>query len=89
MTRIPVVAKADESGPVHPRHGVPLTFGVPLPQGVARDDEAWTIVGGDGRQRAVQTRVLDRWPDGSVRWLLVDAQIDICLLYTSPSPRDS
>jgi hypothetical protein len=30
----------------------------------------------DGVRRPLQTRSLDRWPDGSVRWLLVDALVD-------------
>jgi hypothetical protein len=30
------------------------------------------IVGSDGVTRPVQTRITDRWPDGSARWLLAD-----------------
>jgi hypothetical protein len=77
MTRIPVLAKADGSGRLHSRRGVPVTFGVPVPRGSATESEGWTLVDSDNTRRAVQTRVLDRWADGSVRWLLVDAQIDI------------
>jgi exo-rhamnogalacturonan lyase-like protein len=77
MTRIPVLAKADGSGRLHPRRGVPVTFGVPVPKSSATESEGWTLVDSDNTRRAVQTRVLDRWADGSVRWLLVDAQIDI------------
>ena len=77
MTRIPVLAKADGAGPSQPRRGAPLTFGVPLARGAATEGNVWTIVEGNGARKAVQTQVLDRWPDGSARWLLVDAQIDI------------
>src|SRR5262245_13323162 len=77
MTRIPVLAKAYGSDPVHPRRSMPMTFGVPLARGAANESHGWMIVDGHGTRRTVQTRVLDRWPDDSVRWLLVDAQVDI------------
>ena len=77
MTRIPVAAKADGSGTLHPRRGAPATFGVPLPRGTAHDRDRWSTIDVGGVRRPVQTRVMDRWADGSVRWLLVDAQIDI------------
>jgi exo-rhamnogalacturonan lyase-like protein len=77
MTRIPVQAKAGDSGPPHLRRGLPLTFGVPLARGTARESDGWMIIDANATRRMVQTRVLDRWSDGSVRWLLVDAQVDI------------
>src|SRR6185503_19757208 len=70
------------------RAAEPVTFGVPLPQGLVREPTDWAIstgstgsVGpagsvGDGAWRAVQARVLDRWIDGSARWVLVDAAVD-------------
>src|SRR5579864_4320937 len=59
------------------RRSEPLTFGVPLPVGAAREHVPWTIAGLDGDRRAVQTQVLERWHDGSARWVLVDAQQDV------------
>ena len=59
------------------RRREPLTFGAPLPVGAAREPLAWTIAGLDGQPGAVQTQVLDRWLDGSARWVLVDAQQDV------------
>jgi len=51
----------------------PVTVGVPLPEGRLRDGSALAVV--DGAQRLpVQARVQSRWPDGSVRWLLLDWQ---------------
>jgi hypothetical protein len=38
--------------------------------------ENWRLVPGNGRAMPVQTRVLDRWRDGTVRWLLVDSTAD-------------
>jgi hypothetical protein len=54
------------------RTAEPVTFGVPLPQGLIEEPSNWTLAG-----RAVQTRVLDRWIDGTARWVLVDAQVDV------------
>jgi YetA-like protein len=60
-----------------PRRGEPLTFGVPLPRGFASDVAGWTFGPAGGPQQFVQARVLDQWPDGSVRWALVDVQADL------------
>jgi len=54
----------------------PLTFGVPFAQGALRDAAAlrcWRVT--TGAALPVQARVLSRWPDGSVRWALVDTQV--------------
>jgi len=50
----------------------PVTCGVPWPRGVLR--EASDLVMTDEARSAVplQARTLDRWPDGSVRWALLD-----------------
>ncbi|MEZ5317505.1 MAG: hypothetical protein R2752_08915, partial [Vicinamibacterales bacterium] len=58
------------------RRGEPVTFGVPLPEAAFADAGAWALTDADGRTQAVQTRTLERWRDGSVRWLLVDARVD-------------
>src|SRR6185295_8397778 len=55
--------------------GEPITFGVPLPLGAVHDQRAWRLTSPAGESSTVQARVLDRWRDGSVRWLLVDAQV--------------
>src|SRR5262245_8150224 len=76
--RIPVLAKP---GAAHPdkeaRHGEPLTFGVPLPRGLVKDVAGWTWVSPGTAPKPVQARALDAWPDGSVRWALVDVQADV------------
>ncbi len=53
------------------RRGEPVTVGVPWPRGVLRDDGYLACVGPEG-EVPLQTEVLDRWPDGSVRWVLCD-----------------
>src|ERR1043166_5192125 len=59
----------------------PVTCGIPWPRGALRDHTCLSMRDARGRDVALQTRVLDRWPDGSVRWVLLDwiAQADSAL----------
>ena len=76
--QIPVLTTAgDASSSPEPRQGEPLTFGVPLPRGLARDTDGWTFVSPGQPARPVQARATDRWADGSVRWALLDVRADI------------
>ena len=59
------------------RTAEPVTFGVPLPKGLIADPAGWRIRSGSAGWSGVQTRVLDRWVDGSARWVLVDAQVNL------------
>lgn len=58
--------------------GLPLTFGVPVRRGalpaVGGARLAWGAGGGAG-ESAAQTRIHSRWPDGSARWVLIDAAV--------------
>src|SRR4051794_20740146 len=74
--RIPVHTRYPQPN-VEPRRGEPLTFGVPLPRGLVHATTSWTCLSTDVGPTAVQVRALDRWADGSLRWALVDAQVDI------------
>lgn len=60
-----------------PRQSEPVTFGVALPTGQVREPVRWTLSASAGAPRLVQARPLDWWPDGSVRWMLVDSRIDV------------
>ncbi|MBI5136406.1 MAG: hypothetical protein HZA24_03605 [Nitrospirae bacterium] len=53
----------------------PLTFGVPLARGVLADPAALALTQG-GRALPVQGAATATWPDGSVKWLLVDTVVD-------------
>ena len=53
------------------RRGEPVTVGVPWPRGMLRDEGYLACVGPEG-EVPLQTEVLDRWPDGSLRWVLCD-----------------
>jgi hypothetical protein len=48
-----------------------------LAQGVLRDDQAAALFDECGKEIPLQTESLARWPDGSIRWLLLDFQIDL------------
>ena len=59
------------------RTGWPVTSGVPFRQGALVDPGTLTLSGDGGQTVPLQTDVLARWPDGSVRWLLVDFQTNL------------
>jgi hypothetical protein len=59
------------------RKGWPVTSGVPFAKGALTNDQSVALVTGDGQPVPLQTEVLVRWPDGSVRWLLLDFQVDL------------
>src|SRR5262245_20372885 len=50
----------------------PLTVGVPFPRGMLRAPEAVALLDWQQRPQPVQAECLARWPDGSVKWLLLD-----------------
>ncbi len=59
------------------RRNAPVTAGVPIPRGVLRDPHGVWLADPDGRPTVLQTQALERWPDGSVRWLLLDFLADV------------
>lgn len=52
----------------------PVTGGVPLAEGAAPEGTRFTLRDGQGQRVPLQTFVLARWRDGSVRWVLLDFQ---------------
>src|SRR5262245_35538011 len=50
----------------------PVTVGVPFPRGRLPWPTAVTLAGAGGRPLPCQVEPLGRWPDGTVRWLLLD-----------------
>ena len=67
-----------------PRHSFPLTHGCPFAQGALHDPGCvcLTTVGGD--ELSLQTTVLATWPDGSIKWLPLDTQVDVCAKQIMP-----
>jgi hypothetical protein len=59
------------------RAGWPVTSGVPLARGALSDERAAALFGEDGREIPLQATALARWPDGSIRWLLLDFSCDL------------
>ena len=55
----------------------PLSRGVPLPEGEVDGVEELWVEDGSENVLPAQFRVLGRWPDGSVKWVLVDWQADL------------
>lgn len=55
----------------------PLTVGVPFARGVRQTAGGLALRDDSGAALPVQTRVLATWPDGSVRWMLLDTQLDL------------
>jgi len=51
----------------------PVTAGVPFARGALKDGRSVLLTAGS-RQLPLQTEVLARWPDKSVKWLLLDFQ---------------
>jgi exo-rhamnogalacturonan lyase-like protein len=52
----------------------PVTTGVPFAQGALPAGTALALADAAGKAVPVQTRVLAKWPDGSIKWVLVDFQ---------------
>lgn len=59
------------------RHLEPVTCGIPWPRGVLYDLCRLSLHDELDNQAPLQARVLDRWPDGSVRWVLLDWQAGV------------
>ena len=55
--------------------GLPLRFGVPVPRAMLHRAPGATLEAAGTAPRDAQTRIHSRWPDGSARWVLVDATV--------------
>ena len=55
----------------------PVTSGIPLGPGQLRSDQQVALFDPAGKQIPLQTETLARWADGSIRWLLLDFQVDL------------
>lgn len=62
---------------VSSRRGEPVTCGVPLPPGLLEDQTHLALLDSSSRSCRLQRRVLDRWTDGSIRWVLLDFLADL------------
>src|SRR5882724_1498236 len=55
----------------------PVTCGIPWPRGALHDLSRLALRDARERRIPLQARVLDRWPDGSVRWVLLDWHAEV------------
>ncbi len=76
MAALDVPIRVVESAGVA-RQAAPVSASVPLPRGLLRDPHGVWLADADGRATTLQTQALERWPDGSVRWLLLDFLADV------------
>jgi hypothetical protein len=65
------------------RRNWPVTGGVPFAMGHLRSADHVRLLSPDGYEHPAQLRVTARWPDGSVRWLLVHFQADVATQQTT------
>jgi hypothetical protein len=54
----------------------PITYGVPWPQGAVKEVEGLSLRDEQGQPLSAGFTCLNRWPDGSVQWSLVDFGLD-------------
>ena len=59
------------------RRKVPVTVGLPMARGLCHDEAGLRVRGVDGAWLPLQAQVLNRWSDGSIRWVLCDLRADI------------
>jgi hypothetical protein len=55
---------------------LPGTWGLPFRKGELGSDLNLRLLDTNGREQALQTRMLARWEDGSAKWVLLDFQAD-------------
>lgn len=59
------------------RQGEPVTIGIPLPKAYLKEGESLTLVEGHGTVIPLQTTMSAYWPDRSVKWALLDFQVNL------------
>lgn len=59
------------------RRRYPVTNGCPFPQGQLFDEQHVRLINDRSEELPLQSRILASWPDGSIKWLLLDTQMDL------------
>ncbi len=59
------------------RSNYPVTSGVPLPKGALFDTKQARLLNESGEEMPVQVETTAMWVDESVKWLLIDFQVDL------------
>ena len=55
----------------------PVTLGLPFPHGLLGEVHPLSLIDPRHQRRPLQMEVFDRWPDGSIRWALLDFQVTV------------
>src|SRR5688500_1791681 len=55
----------------------PVTYGVPWPLGAVRETSELMLRGENGQELPAAFTELNRWPDGSLQWTLLDTALDL------------
>ncbi len=71
-----VTLNVDEPSGIH-RRSFPVTSGIPLPEAALRDDSCVRLLDEQGFEQPLQAATLARWPDESIKWMLLDFQTDL------------
>ncbi len=58
------------------RRNEALRFGVPIPRGVLKDLASLRLEDETGAPRPIQAETAAYWPDGSIKWVVLDTQLD-------------
>jgi hypothetical protein len=78
MSRSPSIMTAELAVHVPAARGrEPLACGLPWPRAAVPEGAFLELCDARGEHVPLQMRVLDHWPDGSVRWALLDWQADV------------
>lgn len=64
------------------RFGYPVTARVPFPQGALKDEKNTRLLNAQGNAVPAQITAVEKYPDGSVKWLEVDVNL-------SPAPLET
>ena len=78
-----ITAQIEEAAGV-PRRCYPVTHGCPFARGALQDPQRVRLTDGGGKELPLQTTTLATWPDGSIKWLLLDTQAFLWRVFDDP-----
>lgn len=58
------------------RVGEPVIVGIPFPKGMLKDENYLSLFDSEGNQVPLQKQIMSKWPDLSLKWILLDFLAD-------------